>query len=173
MASYYYLMSSLPMLSSGGDMPMSYEDFLTCCRGNVDEETYSRLESLTLSSSEGPLLEEWSAAYGSLMRELNSQRSLALGKPYPQGVEKDGLNSHLVTQVMNAKNPLEAEQLLLDSEFEVLDNLVGLHMFDSSELFGYAVKLKLLERRSCFEKEKGKAEFKSLFDQIQQRVYSL
>ena len=98
MASYYYLMSSLPMLSSGGDMPMSYEDFLTCCRGNVDEETYSRLESLTLSSSEGPLLEEWSAAYGSLMRELNSQRSLALGKPYPQGVEKDGLNSHLVTQ---------------------------------------------------------------------------
>ena len=173
MASYYYLMSSLPMLSSGGDMPMSYEEFLTCCRGNVDEETYKRLESLTLSSSEGPLLKEWADAYGSLMRELNSQRSLALGKPYPRGAEKDGLNSHLVTQVMNAKNPLEAEQLLLDSEFEVLDNLVGLHMFDSSELFGYSVKLKLLERRSCFEKEKGKAEFSNLFETIQQRVYSL
>ena len=173
MASYYYLMSSLPLLSSGGDMPMSYEEFLTCCRGNVDEETYKRLESLTLSSSEGPLLKEWADAYGSLMRELNSQRSLALGKPYPRGAEKDGLNSHLVTQVMNAKNPLEAEQLLLDSEFQVLDDLVGLHMFDSSELFGYAIKLKLLERRSCFEKEKGKAEFKHLFDDIQQRVYSL
>jgi len=173
MASYYYLMASLPMLSSGGGMPMSYEDFLTCCRGNVDEETYGRLESLTLSSSEGPLLEEWSAAYGSLMRELNAQRSLALGKPYPQGAEKDGLNAHLAAQVMNAKNPLEAEQILLDSEFELLDDLVGLHMFDSSELFGYALKLKLLERRSCFEKEKGKAEFGHLFEEIRQRVFSL
>jgi len=40
-------------------------------------------------------------------------------------------------------------------------------------LFGYAIKLKLLERQSCFEQDKGKAEFKSLFDGIQQRVYSL
>ena len=36
-----------------------------------------------------------------------------------------------------------------------------------------AVKLKLLERKSCFEKEKGKAEFGRLFQTIQQRVYSL
>ncbi len=61
----------------------------------------------------------------------------------------------------------------MDYEFTLLDDLVGLHMFDAQVLFGYALKLKLLERRSCFEKEKGKAEFKHLFEQIQQRVYSL
>ena len=46
-------------------------------------------------------------------------------------------------------------------------------MFDDYVLFGYAIKLKLLERLSCFEQDKGQAEFKSLFDGIQQRVYSL
>jgi len=35
------------------------------------------------------------------------------------------------------------------------------------------VKLKLLERQNCFVQEKGKKEFKRLFDQVQQRVYSL
>ncbi len=173
MASYYYLVSSLPMLSSDGDMPMSYEEFLKCCRNNVSEEKYKLLESLTLSSKEGPLLEEWASAYGSLMKELNSQRSLALGKPYPTGFDRDGMNTQVVTAVLNARNPLEAEQILLDHEFDLLDSLVGLHMFDDYVLFGYAVKLKLLERKNCFEKEKGKSEFKHLFDEIQQRVYSL
>ena len=173
MASYYYLVSSLPSLSSDGGMPMSYREFLTCCQGNVDEETYALLESLTLSSREGPLIEEWAASYGSLMKELNSQRSAALGKTYPSGFERDGMNTKVVSAVLNAGNPLEAEQILLDHEFELLDDLVGLHMFDDYVLFGYAVKLKLLERKNCFEKEKGQNEFKQLFDGIQQRVYSL
>ena len=69
--------------------------------------------------------------------------------------------------------PLEAEQILLDHEFELLDSLVGLHVFDDYVLFGYAVKLKLLERRSCFEKEKGRSEFQNLFRRVQERVYSL
>ena len=68
---------------------------------------------------------------------------------------------------------LEAEQILLDHEFELLDTLVGMHMFDDYVLFGYAVKLKLLERRSCFEKEKGRSEFQNLFRRVQERVYSL
>ena len=173
MASYYYLISSLPTLSSDGEMPMTYEEFLHCCQGNVDEKEYHLLESLTLSSSEGPLLKEWAASYGSLMKELNSQRSMALGRPYPTGFDRDGMNTQVIGEVLAAKNPLEAEQILLDHEFGLLDTLVGLHMFDAQVLFGYAVKLKLLERRSCFEKEKGREEFRHLFEEIQQRVYSL
>jgi hypothetical protein len=46
-------------------------------------------------------------------------------------------------------------------------------MFDDYVLFGYAIKLKLLERLNSFEQSKGKAEFQSLFEGIQQRVYSL
>ena len=173
MASYYYLISSLPTLSSDGDMPMTYEEFLLNCQGNVSDETYKRLAELTLNSSEGPLLKEWASTYGMLTKELNSQRSMALGRQYPSGFDKDAANAQVVAAALAAKNPLEAEQVLLDYEFELLDTLVGLHMFDDYVLFGYALKLKLLERKSCFEKEKGQAEFKHLFDQAQQRVYSL
>ena len=87
--------------------------------------------------------------------------------------ERDVFTSRVVASVLEAKNPLEAEKMLLAYEFENLDALVGLHMFDDYVLFGYAIKLKLLERLSSFEHEKGQAEFKSLFDGIQQQVYSL
>ena len=173
MASYYYLIASLPELKADGDMPISYSEFLELCQSNVSEKDYELLENLTLDSTEGPLVKEWSEFYGMLTNELSYQRSINLGKTYPSSYDKDGFVSQVVATALSAKNPLEAERVLLEYEFENLDSLVGLHMFDDVVLFGYAIKLKLLERLSCFEQAKGKAEFDSLFEGIQKRVYSL
>ncbi|MBE6039544.1 MAG: DUF2764 family protein [Clostridiales bacterium] len=173
MASYYYLIASLPELRADGDMPLTYSEFLQCCQSNVSDSDYERLRDLTLDSSEGPLLNEWSKFYGMLKKELGYQRSMNLGKSYSSAYDKDGMIAQVVGAALASKNPLEAERMLLEYEFDNLDSLVGLHMFDDYVLFGYAIKLKLLERLSCFEQTKGKAEFNSLFEGIQQRVYSL
>ena len=173
MASYYYLISSLPDLRTDGDMPMTYDEFLDMCQSNVSESKYELLKNLTLSSEEGPLLKEWSAFYKNLMGELNYQRSVSLGRPYLTSYDKDSVIAQVAGDAMAAKNPLEAEKILLECEFDNLDSLVGLHTFDDRYLFGYAIKLKLLERQSCFVQSKGQKEFKRLFDQVQQRVYSL
>ena len=173
MASYYYLISSLPDLRTDGDMPMTYDEFLDMCQSNVSESKYELLKNLTLSSEEGPLLKEWSAFYKNLMGELNYQRSVSLGRPYLTSYDKDSVIAQVAGAAMAAKNPLEAEKILLECEFDNLDSLVGLHTFDDRDLFGYAIKLKLLERQSCFVQSKGQKEFKRLFDQVQQRVYSL
>ena len=173
MASYYYLISSLPDLRTDGDMPMTYDEFLDMCQTNVSESKYELLKNLTLSSEEGPLLKEWSAFYKNLMGELNYQRSVSLGRPYLTSYDKDSVIAQVAGAAMAAKNPLEAEKILLECEFDNLDSLVGLHTFDDRYLFGYAIKLKLLERQSCFVQSKGQKEFKRLFDQVQQRVYSL
>ena len=173
MASYYYLISSLPDLRTDGDMPMTYDEFLDMCQSNVSESKYELLKNLTLSSEEGPLLKEWSAFYKKLMGELNYQRSVSLGRPYLTSYDKDSVIAQVAGAAMAAKNPLEAEKILLECEFDNLDSLVGLHTFDDRYLFGYAIKLKLLERQSCFVQSKGQKEFKRLFDQVQQRVYSL
>lgn len=173
MASYYYLIASLPELRADGDMPLTYAEFLSCCQSNVSEADYRILEDLSLSSTEGPLVSEWAGFYGMLTKELNYQRSVNLGRSYSSAYDKDGQISQVVASALAAKNPLEAERILLEYEFENLDSLVGLHMFDDYVLFGYAIKLKLLERQSCFEESKGKAEFRNLFDGIQQQVYSL
>ena len=173
MASYYYLISSLPDLRTDGDMPMTYDEFLDMCQSNVSESKYELLKNLTLFSEEGPLLKEWSAFYKNLMGELNYQRSVSLGRPYLTSYDKDSVIAQVAGAAMAAKNPLEAEKILLECEFDNLDSLVGLHTFDDRYLFGYAIKLKLLERQSCFVQSKGQKEFKRLFDQVQQRVYSL
>ena len=173
MASYYYLIASLPELRADGEMPLSYSEFLKCCQSNVSDSTYELLKDLELSSTEGPLVREWSEFYGMLTKELNYQRSMNLGRSYSSAYDKDGLIAQVVASALSAKNPLEAERILLEYEFENLDSLVGLHMFDDHVLFGYAIKLKLLERLNCFEQTKGKAEFNSLFEGIQQQVYSL
>ena len=173
MASYYYLISSLPDLRTDGDMPMTYDEFLDMCQSNVSESKYELLKNLTLSSEEGPLLKEWSAFYKNLMGELNYQRSVSLGRPYLTSYDKDSVIAQVAGAAMAAKNPLEAEKILLECEFDNLDSLVGLHTFADRYLFGYAIKLKLLERQSCFVQSKGQKEFKRLFDQVQQRVYSL
>ncbi len=173
MASYYYLISSLPELTTDGEMPLTYEEFLKCCQSNVSEKNYELLKNLTLSSTEGPLVKEWSSVYGMLTKELNYQRSLNLGKSYSQTYDKDGMIAQVAAAALSAKNPLEAEKVLLDYEFDLLDTLVGLHVFDDHVLFGYAIKLKLLERQNCFEHEKGKNELQYLFDGVQKSVYSL
>ncbi|MBR7081649.1 MAG: DUF2764 family protein [Oscillospiraceae bacterium] len=173
MASYHYLTASLPEVRADGDMPLTYKEFLKLCQSNVSEKEYALLESLTLDSTEGPLIEDWAKFYGMLTKELNYQRSISLGKSCSSAYDKDGLISQVVASALAAKNPLEAERILLEYEFGQLDQLVGLHMFDSHVLFGYALKLKLLERLTSFEQTRGKEEFQGLFEELQRRVYSL
>ena len=78
-----------------------------------------------------------------------------------------------VTAAVNAKDPLEGERLLLALEFDRLDELVGLHSFDDCALYGYALKLRLLERQRIFRHDEGKAAFDTLLGQVRQQIFSL
>lgn len=173
MASYYYLISSLPMLKADEAMPFSYGTFLEMCRPCVSESTYGRLEELTVGSDKGPLMAEWAAFYGALASELTYQRNQRLGRPCEAPAERDEKTMRTVTAALNAKNPLEAEILLLSLEFDRLDELVSMHFFDDHVLNGYALKLKLLERQTIFDKAGGKTEFKRLLDHVQQQILSI
>ena len=58
-------------------------------------------------------------------------------------------------------------------EFDRLDELVGLHSFDDCALYGYALKLQLLERQRIFRHDEGKAAFDTLLGQVRQQIFSL
>ena len=173
MASYYYLISSLPSLRTDAPMPMSYEAFLDQCRDTVKADVYAVLSQMTLSSDKGPLLSKWGKYYQEMMKELNKRRREKLGKPFNRDVEADQATRDCIDRVMNADNPLAAEKIMLDAQFAYLDSLVAMHYFDDYVLYGYAVKLKLLERRDVFVKEKGSAEFERLFSDVQQKIMSI
>ena len=51
--------------------------------------------------------------------------------------------------------------------------MIGLHNFDEHALYGYAMKLRLLERQQGFRYEAGKRAFDGLMDHIRQQVVSL
>ena len=55
-------------------MPMSYEAFLEQCRDSVNDNVYSVLSKMTLSSDKGPLLSKWGKFYQQMMRELSKRR---------------------------------------------------------------------------------------------------
>ena len=173
MASYYYLISSLPMLRTRGEPPMDYAEFLRQCRTAVSPGVYETLATLTVSADHGPFLSQWAEFYQSLSRELTYQRSVKLGRPCPVPSDRDAGITQAVTAAVNAENPLEGERILLDLEFKRLDDMIGLHNFDEHALYGYAMKLRLLERQQGFRYEAGKRSFDGLIAHIQQQVSSL
>ena len=81
MASYYYLISSLPLLKTQGEPPLDYAAFLSMCRSAVSGSVYKTLEELTVNSGKGSLLSEWSALYLRLSSEIDYQRNIKLGSP--------------------------------------------------------------------------------------------
>lgn len=50
---------------------------------------------------------------------------------------------------------------------------MGLHSFDDCALYGYALKLQLLERQRVFRHDEGKAAFDALLGQVRQQIFSL
>ena len=162
MASYYYLISSLPMLRAGDAPPLDYAAFLDQCRGAVSDRVYRSLEELTVRSEDGGFVSRWAVFY----RVLQGESCAAPN-------ERDAAVTQTVTAAVNAKDPLEGERLLLALEFDRLDELVGLHSFDDCALYGYALKLQLLERQRIFRHDEGKAAFDTLLGQVRQQIFSL
>lgn len=173
MASYYYLIASLPMLRANETPPLDYDAFLELCRGAVSEKVYRTLETLTERSCEGPLVDRWAAFYRMLSDELNYQRNLKLGRPCAVPNEREAAVTQTVTAAVNASDPLEGERLLLALEFARLDELVGLHNFDDCALYGYAMKLRLLERQRIFHHDEGRAAFDGLLEHIRRQILSI
>lgn len=170
MASYYFLMSSLPMLKSDGMMPITYSKFFSYCKDAVSQSTYDRLENLTLDSTEGRLIKEWSMFYSFFKEQLNYQRSKKLNIPAAQPFDEDVEVTKIIISAVNDDNPLNAEETLMAALFDKLDSLIGIHTFDDYALFGYALKLKLLERKTVFDDKTGKAEFNRLVKGLEEQI---
>ena len=152
------------MLRAGDAPPLDYAAFLDQCRGAVSDRVYRSLEELTVRSEDGGFVSRWAAFYRVLQGELTYQRRVKRGESCAAPNERDAAVTQTVTAAVNAKDPLEGERL---------DELVGLHSFDDCALYGYALKLRLLERQRVFRHDEGKAAFDTLLGQVRQQIFSL
>ena len=170
---YYYLMASLPMLKSDGDMPISYAQFLEMCKDHVSGAKYEILKNLSIEASDGPLVSDWAKFYEVFKAEMTYQRNQRLGKKTEKPEESDAETAKRIAEAIKNENPLHAEEMLLFAEFEKLDALIGTHYFDDVALMGYALKLKLLERKNMFSKESGKAELYRMVQKIEEQILQM
>ena len=174
MASYYYLVATLPSLRYDGIAPFSSTEFLNLCKEQVSTHHY-QLISAALGGTDGKngLLQSYQQFSTMVRGELTEQRSRKLSLSdslYRNTSDKEARISETVRQALSLEDVLQAELLLLLLHWKYIDDLVALHTFDIEGLLGYALKLKLLERKNLFIREEGNAEFKRLFSNIQTEI---
>lgn len=158
------------MLRAEGNTPVTYQRFLELCRTAVSKTRYSELESLTLRSDKGPLVREWAKFYQAFSSELTFIRNEKRGLQFKGAYFHDTALSGAISAAISGKNPLEAENALIKLQFEKLDELVGAHCFDDHALMGYALKLRLLERKSIFVEKQGKDEFERILLELEKQI---
>jgi hypothetical protein len=71
------------------------------------------------------------------------------------------------------ESPLEAELFLDKSRWDTIEALQGIDCFTRDTIFGYILKLLLMERRSFFKAEEGFAEYKGLYASIMEAAGGL
>ena len=181
MASYYYLVASLPMLRFDADPPLDPEDFLSACRQSVSKHDFELIESVVSGSHDGSAVHNrfigrWNTFLGTLGESLHEHRAANLGLTDESGkahADRDLRVDETVRSAMQAENPLEAELILLRLKWDMAGTLGESHVFDVEVLLTYAIQLLILERKARFVPMEGNAEFKHLFSNLQSIIKSI
>jgi hypothetical protein len=175
-ASYYYLVATLPMLRYEDSAPFSCEEFLVLCKNNVSKKDYKIItEALSDNNASHPFVKKWYQFNNSVKKELSEQRSKKLNiksDKYKNTNDKEYRIVEGVRAALAAKNAYEGELLLMNLYWKYLDEESTNHVFDLVGLLAFSIKLKLLERKSRFDKVEGNKEFKSLLYNLQSTMKS-
>ena len=93
-------------------------------------------------------------------------RALRLGKNDSKYILKTPESSDvmkLARSAVEAENPYESELKIFELYWKALDKLSAFHFADFLSLSVYALKLRLLFRKTSFDKQKGRQEATRLF----------
>jgi hypothetical protein len=165
MSSYYYLVAQLPTLNYAQAAPMSSSVFLELCRQQLDKDDMLHLEA----GRGGEFWDKYYAWNEALKLNLAKFRAQKLGRPEAAAMEAPASPEEAVNAAKTAvgfDSPLDAEQFLDQARWNAVESLQGLDYFNVNTVFGYLLKLKLMERKALFNAETGFGEYKKLYDEI-------
>lgn len=169
--SRYYFLSSLPMLRFGDKAPLTWEEFMQTaqsCVGASDMKLLSRIEQGDYSGCH--FLKEWKRFCDKTTSAVNARRRVALGKDDVFSNEEDYEISKFGNAVMSAKNPLDAELLIMKFGFDYLEKATAFKAFNQDVVLGYALQLRILIRKDLFDVDLGNAQYQKLFDKVREEI---
>ena len=162
---YYYLIASLPVLTFEEKPPLTTEEFLDRCRGQLSSADFSLMEKICADTAKIPssnfVLTAWTHFNHNLRNEIAYYRAKRSGKDpldHLRGERPfEPLWAQAVSKAAQLSDPLQAERLLDEQRWRFLDDLVAFQYFNLEWLSVYALKLKILERYQVLESPEGKA----------------
>lgn len=175
----YYLISQLPSLDGIGEnspVPITEERFMELCEGSLKKKALSELKNIKLiptidaEKSHSSLVENWNNGERNLRFALAKIRAERMNKSFDLG------NKYLPAElfkvagdVMEIKNPLEAEKFLLQYRLRFLETIRPMDNFSEDFIFYYGLKLKLILRIRQFDTQVGEATYKNIYNSILNR----
>jgi Protein of unknown function (DUF2764) len=160
----YFLVASLPDLSFDRPTPITTKDFLGLCAEHLPAASRRLLAAIDLfQSSASPtrlrILNVWFERERALRNELARLRAQRLGwdlAPPQRSVRRDAELTAVAVRILEHESPRAAEDELDRARWTFLESLEFGHYFDLETLALYGLKLRLLERRAVFNKERGR-----------------
>lgn len=152
---YTYLISSLPMLHFAMKPPFSFEQFLNICQRAMPESDIDILKKASITGeysdqSNQPTLRGWRTFDTALRNELAKIRAARKRFDPLKYLRGDAYADPSVTRIaLNAyrnSSILEAERILDQQRWHLLEEKAVGHYFDIDFLIVYAHKLLILQR---------------------------
>lgn len=161
-----FLLASFPSLSLQAPAPLTLEQMLTRCAQHLPPGEMDELEAICSVPPQGTsaFAVAWRQAWGEVRAHNDFERAKRLPAdalefpppdlPYTHDRLRAGTRA-----AWDAPDPLRREQSLLLAQWTWLDDLRRAAPYSQSDLFAYALQLKLLEQRDAWEEESGARQF--------------
>ena len=179
MAAFYYLVSSLPMLSHGEAPLMPANEFLAACADFLSPIEMKELNELSLIPPEYYSEASNLAAVGWYDWEICLRNALVNLRVKGKGTEADKFlreEADFFSEVekgtleaFNKSTPLEMENALDKLRWTKLDDMEVGHMFDFFKLCIYKLRLMLCEKQTLLNKEEGRGNFDEMVEDIYEK----
>lgn len=176
----YYLVSQLPSLdglSENSPLPITEEQFDELCERFLDKKSRNEMKNIVLVpprdtvSCGSSIIDSWLLAEKLLRLALAKARAEKMKKYYD--IADVQFPPEYIKTAMAAteiENPLEAEIFLNSFRLTILEGMRPSNSFSKEYVFYYAIKLKILNRIRCFDKNIGETAYKNIYSSVYDRA---
>ena len=177
MASYYYLVASLPRISLMESPPLALDEFRADCRKLLTEKDFAELELVfagRIGEGKSSFLRAWADADTQIRNTATKIRASKIGVDARRFLHPyDGCRVWLDQEIANAlsqPNPLEREAALDMVRWNFCEEIARLDAFGLSGVLSFAVRLMMATRWAALKEDVGIGRLESLVVELEENA---